>query len=82
MCHKEVRRFSPALTLRYDKVMFVLDPTPAAKRLQGAKFVVCDYPDDRLEIVHQGTSLPYTTFDTLQSVHRSEMSSTSVWTQS
>lgn len=73
MCHKEVRKLSEALTLRYDKVMFILEPSDVAKRLAGAKVVVCDYPDGRLEITHDGTSLPYKTFDTLQSVHRSEI---------
>lgn len=73
MCHKEVRKLSQALTLRYDKVMFILEPTEVAKRLMGVKVIVCDYPDGRLEITHEGTSLPYTTFDTLQCVHRSEI---------
>jgi hypothetical protein len=31
------------------------------------------YPDGRLEITHAGASLPYRTFDTLRSVHRSEV---------
>ena len=43
-----------------------------AKRLAGKKVIVCDYPDGRLEITHEATSLPYRTFDTLRSVHRSE----------
>jgi hypothetical protein len=73
MCHKEVRKLSQALTLRYDKVLFILDPTDNAKRLAGTKVVVCDYPDGRLEIMHESTALPYKTFDTLQSVHRSEI---------
>ena len=73
MCRKEVRKLSQALTLRYDKVLFILDPTDLAKTLAGNKVVVCDYPDGRLEITHEGTSLPYKTFDTLRSVHRSEV---------
>jgi len=71
MCHK-VRKLSQALTLRYDKVLFILEPTEASKRLAGGKVVVCDYPDGRLVLTHEGASLPYTTFDTLQSVHRAE----------
>lgn len=73
MCRKEVRTLSQALTLRYDKVLFILDPSELAKRLAGKKVVVCDYPDGRLEITHEATSLPYRTFDTLRSVHRSEV---------
>ncbi|MBA8910930.1 ISNCY family transposase [Aminobacter ciceronei] len=73
MCRKEIRKLSQALTLRYDKVLFLLDPTDLAKALAGTKLIVCDYPDGRLEIIHEGTSLPYRTFDTLRSVHRSEV---------
>jgi hypothetical protein len=59
------------LTLRYDKVMFILHPTDAAKKLARKKVVVCDYPDGRLEIIHEGIALPYKVFDELRSVHRS-----------
>ena len=41
-----------------------------AKRLAGKKVVVCDYPDGRLEVTHDGITLPYRTFDKLRSVHR------------
>lgn len=73
MCHKEVRTLSQALTLRYDKVLFILDPTDLAKRLAGKKVVVYDYPDGRLEIVYEGTALSYRTFDKLRSVNRAEI---------
>ena len=71
MCRKEVRTLSQALTLRYDKVLFILDPTEQANALAGKKVVVCDYPDGRLEIMHESFTLPYRTFDKLRSVHRS-----------
>jgi hypothetical protein len=59
--------------LRYDKVLFILEPTDAAKRLAGQKVIVCDYPDGRLEVMHEGITLPYRTFDKLRSVQRSEV---------
>lgn len=71
LCHKEVRTLTQALTLRYDKVMFILRPTEIAKKLACKKVVVCDYPDGRLEITHEGVALPYSAFDELRSVHRS-----------
>ncbi|NTD85833.1 ISNCY family transposase, partial [Agrobacterium tumefaciens] len=71
MCRKEVRTLSQALTLRYDKVLFILDPTEQANALAGKKVVVCDYPDGRLDIMHESFTLPYRTFDKLRSVHRS-----------
>ena len=73
MCRKEFRTLSQALTLRYDKVLFILDPSAFAKSLAGKKVVVCDYPDGRLEIMEGSKSLPYRTFDKLRSVHRSEI---------
>ncbi|EGE57882.1 putative insertion sequence transposase protein [Rhizobium etli CNPAF512] len=73
MCRKEVRTLSQALTLRYDKVLFILDPTDLSRSLAGKKVVVCDYPDGRLEIMHESFALPYRTFDTLRSVHRAEV---------
>ncbi len=73
MCHKEVRKLSQALTLRYDKVLFILEPTAFARSAAGSKVIVCDYPDGRLEIIHKGIALPYTTFDKLQAVNRSEI---------
>lgn len=73
MCREEIRKLSLSLSLRYDKVMFILDPTDLATALAGKKVIVCDYPDGRLEVTHEGTSLPYRTFDTLRSVHRSEV---------
>ncbi|TIU61769.1 MAG: ISNCY family transposase, partial [Mesorhizobium sp.] len=71
LCRKEVRTLTDALTLRYDKVMFILHPTDTAKKLARKKVVVCDYPDGRLEIIHEGVALSYKAFDELRSVHRS-----------
>lgn len=71
MCRKEVRTLSQSLTLRYDKILFVLEPSALSRPLAGKKVVVCDYPDGRLEIMHESYVLPYRTFDTLRSVHRS-----------
>jgi transposase len=73
LCRKEVRRLSQTLTLRYDKVLFILEPTAAAKRLAGQKVIVCDYPDGRLEVMHDGIILPYRTFDKLRSIQRAEV---------
>ncbi|MBX8785569.1 ISNCY family transposase, partial [Ochrobactrum sp. GRS2] len=45
LCRKEVRTLSQSLTLRYNKVLFILEPTEIAKRLARQKVIVCDYPD-------------------------------------
>lgn len=70
LCRKEVRTLSQSLTLRYDKILFILEPTELAKGLAQQKVIVCDYPDGHREIMHKGFTLPYTTFDKLRSVHR------------
>jgi len=53
------RTLSQALTLQYDKVMFILEPTEAAQAAIGKRVTVYDYPDGRLVIRHDGTDLPY-----------------------
>ena len=73
MCHKVHRTLSGSLTLRYDKVLFILEPTDLAISLARQKVTVCDYPDGRLEIQHNGVCLPYRTFDKLQSVKRADV---------
>ena len=39
------RTLSQALTLQYDKVMFILDPTEEAQAAIGKRVTVVDYPD-------------------------------------
>jgi hypothetical protein len=70
MRRKEVRTLSQALTLQYDKVLFILGPTDFAKSLAGKKVIVCDFPDGRLEIIEGSISLPCRLFDKLRWVHR------------
>ena len=73
MCHKEQRTLSGTLTLRYDKVLFILEPSDFATGLARKRVTICDYPDGRLEIQYDGITLPYRTFDKLQSVNRAEV---------
>lgn len=43
MCRNEARTLSQSLTLRYDKVLFVLEPSAVSRPLAGKKVVVCDW---------------------------------------
>ena len=45
---KEERTLSQVLTLQYDKVMFILEPSEQAKAAIGKRVTVVDYPDGRL----------------------------------
>src|ERR1700739_3884296 len=60
---KEERTLSRALTLQYDKVLFILEPGDQAKAAIGKRVTVIDYPDGRLVIRYRGGELAYRTFD-------------------
>jgi transposase len=65
---KEERTLSQALTLQYDKVLFILEPSDQAKTAIGKRVTVVDYPDGRLSIRYRGVELAYRTFDKLRQV--------------
>ena len=65
---KEERTLSQALTLQYDKVLFIVEPSEQAKTAIGKRVTVVDYPDGRLSIRYRGVELAYRTFDKIQQV--------------
>jgi hypothetical protein len=65
---KEERTLSRALTLQYDKVIFILEPSDQAKAAIGKRVMVVDHPDGRLSIRFKGVELAYRTFDKLRQV--------------
>src|SRR5215467_9498954 len=65
---KEERTLSQALTLQYDKVMFILEPSEPAQAAIGKRVTVVDYPDGRLAIRYRGVELAYRTFDKIRQV--------------
>ena len=65
---KEERTLSRALTLQYDKVLFILEPSEQAKAAIGKRVTVVDYPDGRLAILCKGFQLAYRVFDKIQQV--------------
>ncbi len=65
---KEERTLSRALTLQYDKVLFILEPSEPAKAAIGKRVTVVDYPDGRLAIRYRGVELAYRTFDKIRQV--------------
>ena len=70
---KEERTLSRALTLQYDKVIFILEPSDQARSAIGKRVTVVDHPDGRLSIRYKGVELPYRTFDTLRQVSQAEI---------
>lgn len=65
---KEERTVTCNLTLQYDKVLFLLEPTELTRPLARQRVTVIDYPDGRLAIRHNGVDLPYRTDDKLRRV--------------
>ena len=65
---KEERTLSRALTLQYDKILFILEPVEQAKAAIGKRVTVVDHPDGRLSIRYKGIELAYRTFDKIQQV--------------
>ena len=67
------RALSQSLTLQYDKVIYLLEPTDMAKRLVGKKVMIYDYPDGTISIQYCGESLEYSIFDKLRAVQQGEV---------
>jgi len=65
---REERTVTRSLTLHYDRMMLMLDPTPLARGLAGKKVEVVNYPDGRFAIRFNGTALPFRVFDKIQTV--------------
>lgn len=70
MVWREQRAVTAALTLHYNKAMFILEPTAISKALARKRVTVCEYPDGRLEIQHEGHVLPYRQFDKMRQVNQ------------
>lgn len=65
---REARKVSHALTLQYDKTLYLLENTPAMRKLMHRYLDVYEYPDGRIEIRANGMVLPYVTYDRLPQV--------------
>ncbi len=62
------RTLSQSLTLQYDNILFMIDPSEFAQAAIGQRVEVVDFPDGRLEVRYKGRSMPYRTFDRLRRV--------------
>ncbi len=56
------------MTLQYDNILFMIDPSEFAQAAIGQRVEVVDFPDGRLEVRCRGRSMPYRTFDRLRRV--------------
>lgn len=67
------RKVTKSLSVHYNKVMFLLDDSPCARTAIGKLVTVCDFPDGRIEIRHEGVPLPYRTYDKMRRVNQAEV---------
>jgi hypothetical protein len=65
---REERTVTRNLTLHYDRMMLLLDPTSAARGLVGKKVEVVNYPDGRVAVQFNGTALGFKVFDKIRTV--------------
>ncbi len=60
---REQRRLSQALTVHYDRAIYILDQTPTALEIADKVVDVIEYPDGKIALRHDGVDLPYRVFD-------------------
>jgi hypothetical protein len=65
---REVRTVSNNLTLHYDRMLLILEPSVFARGLARKKVDVANYPDGRFAVQFEGTPVPFRVFDKIQTV--------------
>jgi hypothetical protein len=65
---REARTVTRNLTLHYDRMMLLLEPTPLTLGLMRKQVEVVNYPDGRFAVQSEGVSLPFRLFDKIQTV--------------
>jgi hypothetical protein len=65
---RELRKVTKALTLHYERKLYMLADTAINRGLIGKYLEFFQYPDGRIEIRAGGVSLPYSTYDKLGAV--------------
>src|SRR6266403_1607088 len=65
---REERTVTRNLTLHYDRMMLILDPTSLARGLVRKKVEVVNYPDCRFAVQFNGAALGFKVFDKIQTV--------------
>jgi transposase len=65
---RELRRVTKSLTVQYDRVMYLLEDTPANRKLIHRYIDVWEYPDGRIELRADGAALPCVPYDRLSAI--------------
>jgi hypothetical protein len=67
-CWRELRKVTKALTLHYERKLYLLADTPANRRLIDKYIEIFQYPNGRIQIRVGGEALPYSIYDKLGAV--------------
>jgi hypothetical protein len=70
MVWREQRTVTAALTLHYNKTMFILEPNEISSALARKRVTVCEFPDGKVEVQYEGHVLPYRVFDKIRQVNQ------------
>ena len=70
---QEVRKLSKSLTIQYDKVVYLIEPSDENSRLAHENVKVLDYPNGEIAIVYGHRKLSFKTFDKLEDVHQTQI---------
>ncbi|EGJ8896814.1 ISNCY family transposase, partial [Salmonella enterica] len=70
---QEQRKLSKTLTFRYDKMIYLVEPTEENTRIAGEKITAYDYPDGTLAFKYGYRSLKYQVFDKLECVDQGQI---------
>jgi transposase len=70
---REMRTLSSALSLQYDKVLYLIEQGEQHRMLAGQRVTISEFPDGRIKITHEGREIGYREFDKESSVPRAEV---------
>lgn len=70
---QETRKLTKSLTFRYDKIIYLVEPTEENSRLAGENIMVYDYPDGTLAFKYGHRSLKYWAFDKLDCIEQGKI---------
>lgn len=70
---QETRKLTQSLTFRYDKMIYLVDPTEENSRIAGENIKVYDYPDGTLAFKYGYRSLTYQVFDKLDCIDQGQI---------
>lgn len=68
LAYRVPRRVSNALTVQYDRVMYLLEDTPAHRGLTHEYIEVVEYPDGVIGLQANGVALPYRQYDRITQI--------------